>query len=227
VLEPVLKFVGTAWAFIRHPGRFSQAWVAGQQEAMNPITFIGAAAALLIFAMRAVGAMTDRPFAPTFFSQLRLALAPQLYYAQYGLVAHLVLRMMGSQRRWTSSVAISLFAGAIFPTLAMLLSFGLILWVHLTSGLLPDVPPIQAFPPWARILALTLVVGGFSGFFFTFSWALGAMHRVSVARMTVALLAAQLVTGVVARVVPLPTMQFVAKLSYVGSIPVPSFTVKF
>ncbi|MFL5347045.1 MAG: hypothetical protein ACJ8AT_19850 [Hyalangium sp.] len=194
---------------------------------MNPVTFIGTATALVVFAMRAVGDTTGRHMAPTFFSQLFLALAPQLYYAQFGLVAHAVLRLLGSRRRWTSSVGVALFAGGIFPTIATLLSLGVVLGVYWFHGLPEDVSPFQAVPAWARIILGVLISGAFSAFFFTLARGLGAVHEVSRARRVIALMAAVLVTGLIARVAPLPTMQLVVGLRWSGPVPLPSFDLRF
>jgi hypothetical protein len=226
-LEPVLKFLRTAWAFTRSPARFCGDWVSGRQESMNPVAFIGTATALVVFAMRAVGDLTERHVAPTLFSQLFLALAPQLYYAQFGLVAHAVLRLLGSRRRWTSSVGVALFAGGIFPTMAMLLSLGVVLGVYWTYGLQEGVPAFQAVPGWARIVLGVLISGAFSAFFFTLARGLGAVHGVSRGRRIIALMAAVIITGLIARVAPLPTLQLVVGLRWSGPVPLPSFDLRF
>ena len=46
--------------------------------------------------------------------------APYLYYAALGLLAHLALRALGARRRWTSTLAVALWAGAAMPTVALL-----------------------------------------------------------------------------------------------------------
>jgi hypothetical protein len=227
MLKPVRAFLETAWAFLRNPARFSREWVSGQQQAMNPLAFIGASTALLIFALRATSALAHRTHPPSFFSDLLLALAPQLYYAQLGLVVHWVLRLFGSRRRWTSSVGVALFAGGIFPLVAMLLALGVALGVHFTVGLPTGVSALKALPSWARLVVALLIGGAFSAFLFTLAMGLGAMHRVNVARMAVALFTALIVTGLLARVAPLPTMQLVVVVSHAGSIPIPRFDLKF
>jgi len=66
-MKPVLKFLRTAWAFTRGPGRFCEDWVSCRQEVMSPVTFIGTATARAVFAMRAVWDVTERHVAPTFY----------------------------------------------------------------------------------------------------------------------------------------------------------------
>lgn len=226
-LEPVLKFLRTAWAFARGPARFCGDWVGGRQEAMNPVTFIGTATALVVFAMRAVGDLTERHMAPTLFSQLFLALAPQLYYAQFGLVAHAVLRLLGSRRRWTSSVGVALFAGGIFPTVAMLISLGVVLGVYWTGGLPEGQELFQAVPAWARIVLGALIGSAFAAFFITLARGLGAVHEVSRPRRITALMVAVIVTGLIAHVAPLPTLQLVVGVRWAGPVPLPSVDLRF
>src|SRR5688572_26431901 len=68
-LAPVLAFLKTAWAFGRSPARFTQAWMKGEQQAVNPLLFVGMAAAATAFAMRAALTLAGRPHSHSFFSQ--------------------------------------------------------------------------------------------------------------------------------------------------------------
>lgn len=51
------------------------------------------------------------------------------------------------------------------------------------------------------------------------------LHRASVSRLALALTAALVVTGLIARIAPLPTMQLVVRLKSKG--PVPFFDLRF
>jgi len=124
-------------------------------------------------------------------------------------------------------VAVALVAGGVFPTIAMMLSLGVVLGVYWPHWLPEDVSPFQALPAWAQLVVGGLISGAFSAFSITLARGLGAVHEVSRARRVIALMVALVVTGVIARVAPLPTLQLGVGVRWSGPVPRPSFDLRF
>ncbi|AGC48777.1 hypothetical protein MYSTI_07505 [Myxococcus stipitatus DSM 14675] len=88
---------------------------------MSPLAYVTVASALVVGAMRVMKTVKYGVATISLFEQFMRTLVPHLYYALLGLVMHAVLRFFGSQRRWSSSVAMALYAGGTFATVGMLL----------------------------------------------------------------------------------------------------------
>ena len=98
---------------------------------------------------------------------------------------------------------------------------------HFALGLTPggSAPLMQGAPSWSRLLVFMLVGGTFSAFLFALCMGFAVLHRASAPRLAFALTVALVVTGLIARVAPLPTMQLVVSLHSKG--PVPFFDLRF
>jgi hypothetical protein len=165
--EEVRSFVRTGVGFLRRPGRFSADWVAGRQRALNPLGFVATSLAVSGL-IRAV--FPHRGGGDSLATEIALATLPYVYYALLGVLAHPFLRLGGSRRGISATLAISLFAGG-GPGLLTALSIYLVaacrwlLYGPPTSALL-DGLPIAArlaaiailFTP-VIVLVTTLVLG--------------------------------------------------------------------
>ncbi|MFP2929665.1 hypothetical protein ACLESO_31595 [Pyxidicoccus sp. 3LG] len=190
---------------------------------MNPLAFMSVGAALVTLGSRSLSMLTGRPPLRSLFPEFLVSLAPHVYYAQLGLVMHVVLRHFGSQRRWSSSVAMVLYAGGTFATLGMLLcqavlavawSLGVLAWEE--KSYLVD----QA-PAWVELSANVLMMGPATLFLVFTMRALKALHAARGGPFALAVVLGLLVTGAVGRFVPLRTMRLVLTVEWVQEIPVP------
>ncbi|MCY0997912.1 hypothetical protein OWM54_12270 [Myxococcus sp. MISCRS1] len=226
----MLKVLVTAWEFARGPGRFAQRWArGGWDEVMNPLAFVSVGATLVTFGTRALLTLTGEPPPRSLFSEFLMSLAPHLYYAQLGLVMHVVLRHFGSQRRWSSSVAMVLYAGGTFATLGMLLvhALGAVAW---SLGVLVRGEKrflVEQAPEWVGLSVVLLMMGPATLFLVFAMRALKALHAARGGPFALAVVLGLLSTGAVGRLVPLPTLQLVLKVVSVHDIPVPILYWRF
>jgi hypothetical protein len=117
-------FVRTAFAFARAPHRFAARWMEDPQKWMNPVVFVATSAAITFAASRLADELlsdaAEKPHSPSFVGSLQTSLSPHAYYLTIAFLTHLMLRLFGSKRRWTTTAAMALYAGGTFASLAML-----------------------------------------------------------------------------------------------------------
>ncbi len=171
-LEELALWARTAAGFARHPMQFARDWSAGTGRAQNPLGFLATSAAVLGTAQHLLTRALNRPEPDlTLLQEVENALSPYAYYATLGLVAHLALRILGSRRRYSSSIALALFAGGGPALFASFVSFALLLVIRPTG---PSMTKGLSTP--AMLVALTFVYGSFIVFVGTLTAALAALH---------------------------------------------------
>src|SRR5438067_6518133 len=145
----VRSFVRTGALFTARPGKFAREWAEGRLRALNPLGVLATGAAVLAVARALLDWVVSRS-APEggVWKQLADAVAPFIHYAVLGLLCHAVLRVLGSRRKLSDSLAISLFAGGgpgVLTPIVVYLS-GAVLWMAsgrpdvIASGLLGSLP---------------------------------------------------------------------------------------
>jgi hypothetical protein len=173
--EEVTRFVDTVFAFVRRPRQFGSEWFAGRQRALNPLGCV--ATALAVTGFVSVFLPDGGKSSPsTLLSQLGAAVLPYVYYAAVGVVSHPLLRMFGSRRQVSASIAIALFAGGgpgFLTTLALQIIYGWRVW---TFG--PSSQLLRHLPLWATAVGTAFVIP-LVGFFVTLMLAMSGLHQVS------------------------------------------------
>ncbi|QSQ12526.1 hypothetical protein [Myxococcus landrumensis] len=229
-LAPVKLVLNTAWQFARGPGRFAERWArGGWDEVMGPLPYVSVAAALVVLAMRIMKTVRTGAATMSLAEQFMRTLVPHLYYALLGLVMHAVLRFFGTQRRWSSSVAMVLYAGGTFATVGMLLvltylSVGLHLGV-VGRGEGPFSPsPGYEWLNWVWFL-LTTVPGTL--FLVSAMRALKVLHAARRGAFALAVVLGLGVLVLVGNYVPLRTLHLRLMVDSFRGVPVPIFIWAF
>jgi hypothetical protein len=157
-----------------------------------------------------------------------LAIAPYVYYAEIGLIAHLILRIGGSQRRWTSSVAMAFYAGATFHISATMLIYliGILATVALRPPMLPSQGIFAGLPPGLRAATALIGLVGNVGAFVAFGVAQARLHGAHAWRVVVAVLLAVLTSAAIAGVVRLPILQVVIRFERHGAFYSPTIDIR-
>ena len=223
VVDKVGPSLATAYEFALHPVRFVRRWSSGERFAQNPLSFAIASAAVVATVQSAVQPLLGIPGHHGLFENIKRAVAPHVYYAQIGLVAHALLAVLGSKRHLSSSLAMALYAGGTMWSLGQVIIL-LTLAAFRVAGLLPDsdaeLPEVAL---WTLSALLTL---SFGAFFTLFATAMGALHRVSWIQMLLANCLALLVTSLVADLAPLPTLHVAVRVWQDGHFIAPSARVE-
>ena len=207
----VIAWLRTFWAIATRPARFARAWVDGEADALGPLAFMGASAALLGAGDRLFGALLGLKSDAPLWKDALEALAPYAYYAAVGVIAHLLLRLFFPLRRITSSLAASLFAGGAMPMLSYLVCLALL---PLFSGLKVTGSSASSDNQLMLLIGIVPLVW----FYVSLARALTGMHRVrGWVTGLVVLLLALLTTFAPARV-PLPLWHLHAELSLDGGL---------
>ncbi|WP_342376958.1 hypothetical protein NVS55_36955 [Myxococcus stipitatus] len=222
--------LNTAWQFARGPGRFAERWArGGWDEVMSPLAYVSVASALVVLAMRVMKTVRTGAASLSMLEQFMRTLVPHLYYALLGLVIHAVLRFFGTQRRWSSSVAMVLYAGGTFATVGMVLvlaylSVGLHLGV-VGRGNGPFSPSTgHEWLFWVWFL-LTTVPGTL--FLLSSMQALKALHAARRGSFALAVVLGLGVLGLVGTYVPLYTLHLRLAWDSFRGVPVPMFIWTF
>jgi hypothetical protein len=188
-----LAYFTTARAILAAPQPFGRQWATGERRALNPFAFMATSAALL-------GAAQLLMFGLIGGGRLSSAVAlvaPYVHFACIGLIAHVLLRLLGSKQRASASLGVALYVGGA-PALAFTLFFYLITLALRVVTHLPtfDVAVVQ-LPRAAQLIVHASIRIGFAAVVYYFAAALVGAHRVRVWKGVLAILTAFLVTAVV------------------------------
>lgn len=105
------SFGATAWAFIARPRAFGAAWASGRLPAMNPLGFLVASFSLLLpldYGLQRLAGW-DRRAQVAIFVELARLLRPYLLSIPMALIAHGILRALGSRRRFGTTLGVYLY----------------------------------------------------------------------------------------------------------------------
>lgn len=202
--DELRAFVRTAVVFTLHPLRFGRGWVApagapegrgGDGHALNPLGFLATALAILGGAKTLFNALVSddkSPEAPESLAHaIAAALLPFVYYVLVGLGAHLLLRSLGSRRRWRDSCAMALYAGGGPALMAELLALTLA-WIDFrVTGKIDTRHGLSG-----AILTFS-ILGAFIVYCITLATSLAGLHGVRAWKSIVALLTALLASALI------------------------------
>jgi hypothetical protein len=198
----VLLYLRTFAGVALRPMRFSRAWASGELEAAGPLAFMASSAAIAGVATQLVQPLLGIQSNETLLRQVGLALAPYLFYSAVGLLCHALLRPIGARRRWSTSLALALYAGGAMPMVAQLLSLAAVAgYAHFgkvtVSGEAASVNSITL----VAFLLVPLV-----WFFASLARALAGAHEVKGRRAAAVVLVPALLTTFAPGVIPIPVM---------------------
>jgi hypothetical protein len=192
-----VRAMGAAlWLFARAPRVFGEAWFRGDARIPNPAVAMATAVSILtLFAQETTRVLKRDGEVSPFVATLGETLGPYALYISMGLVAHVLLRLLGSKRRLRTTIGISLLAGAgpgmivafsMMPTLAVVARYGL-------EGV------NDAAPMWLKLCLAVLVVVAYVHFVVAFELALAGAHSLprwrGVVAGTLAIVVMAFVTG--------------------------------
>jgi hypothetical protein len=185
------RFAGTALGFMRRPGRFSAAWLAGRQRALNPLGFVATALGI----SSAAALLVQRDDGGRVLGALTAAVLPYCYYAAVGIVCHPILRLGGSIRRLRASIAVALFAGG-GPGLLVTLTWYLAVAVRTALFGAQD-SLLRGIPQWAIAPMALLTFGPFAYYLVVLTLAMAGLHALGHRRAVVAVVFSLCIIGVV------------------------------
>lgn len=217
--EEARRFLGTAAGFMRRPGRFSAAWLAGDEPALNPLGFVATALGI----SGAAGALLPQHDASRVFGAIASAVLPYCYYAAIGIASHPLLRLGGSTRRLRASVAVALFAGG-GPGLLITLTWYVARALRVALFGAQD-SMLRGIPAWAVAPMMVLTFGPFAYYLVTLTLGLAGLHAVGRARAAAAVLfglcGVGLLLGALHHVVSVPVGVPHFVITLYGYVPIP------
>jgi hypothetical protein len=194
-----IRTMGAAlWFFAHAPYRFGEAWFRGTAVIPNPLVAMAASMSVLaILGQEIRRALVKEPGAHTILSSVAETLGPYVMYVGTGLVAHLVLRALGSRRRLRTTIGMTLLAGAGPGTV---LALGITVPPVLLVRHYGSVDAMQAgIPMAARTAVVVAVLVLYFGFLAVFQLGLAGAHGITrwkgVVAGTVAVIAMAFVCG--------------------------------
>ena len=196
--DELRRFVETAWACTRHPAQFASEWASGTRQTLNPVGFLATSAAILgpwrnLFLRWSALLPADA----SLLGQLYESIQPFILYAALGFLCHPVLRLAGSRRRLSSTVAIALYVGGGPAAAAELVQWPMILLLKRTLGI-TWIGPRELHSPLAVLFALFFVLA-FLVYFVVFARGLAGLHGLRWFWPVIALLVAMSVNVSVTR----------------------------
>lgn len=194
--EEAQRFVATAVGFMRRPSRFSADWFAGGQRALNPLGFVASALAV----SGTVSILMSGSDSDGFLTNISAAIMPYLYYAAVGILCHPLLRLAGSKRRLSASIAVALFAGG-GPGLVIALSMELLIALRIALFGPFHQSVLRGVPLWAMGPGALLAYGPFCYYLATLALALAGLHAVGRIRAVAAVVTSLVLTGLALGVV--------------------------
>ena len=102
----------TMWTFVSSPRRFGSEWADGKLDAMNPLGVVLASATVLLPADYGLQQLLgwDHRANVGFWIEIGRASRPYLFSALTGVVIHAAMRLVGSQRRLSTTIGLLLYA---------------------------------------------------------------------------------------------------------------------
>jgi hypothetical protein len=197
-VERLRQLAVAVWFFVRAPHRFGAAWFSGASTIPNPLVAMAASVSIMtILGQEVREVLTKEPVPRTLLSSIIDTLGPYALYFGIGLVAHLVLRTLGSKRKLRTTMGLTLLTGA-GPGIILALGIGVppvvLVKVYGSVDTINTVLPLPA-----RIAILVSVVVLYLGFLGVYELALAGAHGVArwkgVVAGTVAVIAMAFATG--------------------------------
>jgi hypothetical protein len=175
--ERISPWTRTLAGFALRPRRFVAGWLDGSVEPMNPLGFMAASVAALSVASQVLADLGHGERQSRLFDRVIESAAPYLYYAALGLLAHLALRSLGARRRWTSTLAVALWAGAAMPTLALLGAETFVALAHvLARSDIQGAVSAGSLPLWANVGVTSCLFLAYVWFLISFGRGLLGLH---------------------------------------------------
>jgi hypothetical protein len=117
-----IRTIGRAvWFLLRAPRAFGEAWYRGERDIPNPLVAMTAAVSILTVLGQETRRLVNKDEPPhSLFSSFLETLGPYAVYIAIGIVAHGVLRLLGSRRKLRTTVGVTLLTGAGAGTLLAL-----------------------------------------------------------------------------------------------------------
>jgi hypothetical protein len=107
------RAMGRALLFLlARPRAFGEAWARGDEGIPNPGVAMATAVSILTILGEQVQGLRHIERSHTFLATLGWSCGPYVLYASMGIVAHLVLRLLGSTRKLSTSIGTVLLVGA-------------------------------------------------------------------------------------------------------------------
>jgi hypothetical protein len=195
VRDEAVRFLATVLQCCRHPRRFAATWFAGETRALNPIGYVSTALAISAAARSVTTALIQLRDDSGLWSSLAVATLPYAYYALLGVLCHIVLRLGGTTRPLSASLAIALYVGGgpgLLLTLSLLLD--VLLYAAVTSGARLQHGFVDA-PPWAIPILMAPVLGMAALFLMALAAGFRGLHGGSRLRAVAAIVVAIIVAG--------------------------------
>ena len=214
-------YLRTLWLGLARPTVLVDRWLAGDPELVNPITFVVSTAAVVGFVLRAFGQLhpagKSDAAAPSLWATAWAAIGPYVFYVAVALVMHALLRLLGGQRRLSSTLALTLLVGA--ATIGVVQVVGgmlmeLAMWARgVTSVDISD--PNATWREGLLYVALVFPLFGSVVWFWTsLGRALARLHGLGWRRTSAAVIAVALASCLAAEYVTLPLPQIVVGVHY-------------
>jgi hypothetical protein len=111
-VREIRAFFATARRFVVSPRRFGDEWSSGEFIAMNPITFVLASATILLpidYGAQKLLGWDKRPDV-NFAIEIARAMRPFFFAILGGCATHVVLRLLGSRRRISTTIGIMIYS---------------------------------------------------------------------------------------------------------------------
>lgn len=199
-LAELRLYFETAFDFTRGPVKFAAAWVSSARRALNPLAFLATSVAIY-GVVKIIGERVSNSGAGSrpLWQEAALAVAPYISYALTGVLAHMLLRLLGSRRKLSSTVAMALYASAGpgfgAGLLITLVVVGARIALHVPLGV-----PFGAAgaPRWAMLAAMSMVLFAFAAFLVPLALALMGLHRIRRLKVLTALAGAIVATALLA-----------------------------
>jgi hypothetical protein len=194
--DELREFASTLFAASFRPARFATAWAQGADGALNPLGFAATSVAIVGATAAVVSLLLGGADEAESLSGLLVAtVSPYTHYVLVGLLAHGLLRGLGSRLPLRGSIAMALYAaGGPFALAELAIIFIMFLLKRFfTHDLSPSL--VAGLPPAAAHLVFALSVALACAALVPLVASLKAVHRVGVVRVAFCLFVAVCATG--------------------------------
>jgi hypothetical protein len=184
-VQKVRVSLAALWLFVRAPREFGAAWSLGDAAIPNPLVAMAASLSILaVFGQEMRRIMKGDSAPHTLLASIAETLGPYTLYVGTALVAHVVLVVLGSRRKVSTTIGVTLLAaagpgtllafGVGLPALALFARYGVV------NALNPSVPIV------VRLAVVAVVVGLYLYFVVLLQLALAGAHGVATWKAIVA-----------------------------------------
>jgi hypothetical protein len=139
------------------PRRFGQAWTAGAGDIPNPAVTLATAISVQALLAEVTNALLHRDVAHTILTSTRESLSDYAKGVVMGICAHVVLRLLGSRRRFLTTVGVTFFVLSATGLVQALVKSVCAVGVGLRYGVGADLAKVG--PVWLNAVVLVLLLG--------------------------------------------------------------------